>query len=405
MPGYWGEQLQNAAGTFFGSDYLRDYQHASKTFRSNSYANAPKYKFSFHTYFTINTDAYPNATDQNVGILVKDIKLPGFGFNTQVLNQYNRKRIVQTKIRYEPVQITFHDDNNNTINNLWYSYYTYYYKDATKPSVKFNGSRVQGRVLDPNSNTTQSTAADYDIRNIYSDVATGNDDWGYIGETSKPAGPNGGKAPFFKDIRIFGFNQHNFIAYVLINPIITQFSHDTYNYEETGGVMKNTMTIDYETVVYDKGAIDGNAPGEKVTGFGDVANYDRTTSPINKPGANSKIMGQGGLIDAAGGFVEALQDGNIVRAVQIAGTARNTIKNTDLKNTLKQEIQTSLQNTVQQALTDNRALVFQFPVRGATPSTVDTAGTPNPGQSSPTQVGRESYAGRQIPSGTKTTGP
>ena len=50
--GNWAQNfLRDAAGAFFGSDYLRDYTHASKTFRTNSYQNAPKLKFLFHTYF------------------------------------------------------------------------------------------------------------------------------------------------------------------------------------------------------------------------------------------------------------------------------------------------------------------------------------------------------------------
>ena len=138
--GNWGQSLlKDAAGAFFGSDYLRDYTHASKTFRTNSYQNAPKLKFLFHTYFDINPDAY--SVEGNHGLLVKEVKLPSFSVQTQQLNQYNRKRIVQTKIRYEPIEITFHDDNNNQATKLWEAYYTYYYNDATKPGIVFAGNR------------------------------------------------------------------------------------------------------------------------------------------------------------------------------------------------------------------------------------------------------------------------
>jgi hypothetical protein len=33
----------------FDDESLRDYEHASKVFRSNGYANAPRLKFLFHT--------------------------------------------------------------------------------------------------------------------------------------------------------------------------------------------------------------------------------------------------------------------------------------------------------------------------------------------------------------------
>ena len=79
--GNWAQNfLKDVAGGFFGNDYLRDYTHASKTFRTNSYQNTPKLKFLFHTYFETNSQAFPN--NFNYGLLVKDVKLPSFQFAT-----------------------------------------------------------------------------------------------------------------------------------------------------------------------------------------------------------------------------------------------------------------------------------------------------------------------------------
>lgn len=392
--GNWGQELQNGAAAFFGSEYLRDFTHASKTFRTNSYANSPKLKFLFHTYFEINPDAWADATNANLGILVKDIKLPSYSFQTAQMNQYNRKRIIQTKIKYEPVTVTFHDDNANSVNKMWYAYYTYYYKDATKVNV--TGFRGSATPPDGNADSPQSTPADYYISNIYADSIQGNDNWGYIGETGKPAGPNAQKAPFFKRVTIFGFNQHSYTAYTLVNPIITSFGHDTYNYDEGSGVMRNTMSIDYETVVYDQGAIDGNSPGDIVTGFGDEANYDRRQSPISIPGANATILGQGGLVDAAGGFMEKLGKGDILGAIGTAGRAYNTFKNVDLKNTLKEEFKAGLQNALNDAITQNRNVQFDFPQNASTPSNTNTAGSPTTGgQQNPATIGGDPTAGKQ----------
>lgn len=397
--GNWGEELQNAAGAFFGSEYLRDYRHASKTFRSNSYANAPKYKFLFHTYFNINAEAWPEAPQQNLGILVKDIKLPSYNFQVDIKNQYNRKRLIQTKIKYEPIQVTFHDDNLNSVNKMWYAYYTYYYKDANKPNVKFAGNRGSGRGNNGVSNSTQSTMADFNVRDMYTDDLQGNVDWGYIGESAGPDPTK--KVPFFQNITVFGFNQHNFTAYTLINPIVTSFGHDSYNYAEGGGVMQNTMSLDYETVVYNEGAIDGRSPGDIVTGFGNEANYDLTDSPINKPGARATILGQGGLIDAAGGFVNSLQDGDIFGAIKTAGTAYNTFKNVDLKNTLKEEFKQDLVNVVRDTTVNLRNVNFNVPVKSQTPSNVGTNGAPTVANTEPTVFtpggAAAQYAGTQIP--------
>jgi len=397
MAGFFQDLLKGVGEGFFGNHYLRDYTHAAKTFRTNSYQNAPKYKFVFHTYFNINPEAFPTGVNTNYALLVKNIKLPSYGFNTTQLNQYNRKRIVQTKLRYDPIQIVFHDDNGNTINKMWYAYYTYYYADATKPTV-FLGNRGATNASPPTSATPGTTNADYDVNNIYNDSIQGNDNWGYIGETNTPR--NGKKVPFFKNITVFGFNQHNFTAYTLINPIITSFAHDTYNYEENNGVMTNNMSIDYETVVYNEGAIDGRKPNDIVTGFGDEANYDRTVSPIARPGSNSNILGPGGLLDAAGGIVNKLGSGDIAGAILDAGTAYDTTKNSNLKQNFKQELKRMLgpsEGGFGSPISTNRNILFDIPDRSVTPYFIGTAGAPtisNPPNPSP--VSKTPTAGTQV---------
>ncbi len=368
--GNWAQNfLKDVAGGFFGNDYLRDYTHASKTFRTNSYQNTPKLKFLFHTYFETNSQAFPN--NFNYGLLVKDIKLPAFTLATHQMNQYNRKRIVQTKIKYEQVDITFHDDNNDSVNYLWNSYYQYYYNDGIKPQNILQG--VKGTTLGQANQYPISPTQQYNDRNIYENSITGDDDWGFSGgETDSNTGK---KVPFFKNITVFGFNQHNFTAYTFINPMITNFNHDTYNYEDGNGIMQNKMTIDYETVVYNYGQMDGRKPGDIVTGFGDVANYDRNTSPISQPGANGTILGQGGLKDAAGGALRSLGDGDILGAVKTIGTSYNTFKNLDLKKVATAELNAMLRNSIQNT-PNTRNSLFNFPKAGASPGPIGTAAFP-----------------------------
>ena len=160
--------------------------------------------------------------------------------------------------------------------------------------------------------------------------------------------------------------------------------------------MQNQMTVDYETVVYDQGAIDGNSPGDIVTGFGDEANYDRRQSPISMPGSNATILGQGGLVDAAGGFMQKLQSGDLLGAIGTAGRAYNTFKNVDLKSTIEQEVKAGLQNALNDTITQNRNVQFDFPQNASTPSNTNTAGSPTTGgQQSPSTVGGDPTAGKQ----------
>lgn len=380
--GNWGESfLRDAAGGFFGSEYLRDFTHASKTFRTNSYQNSPKFKFLFHTYFLINPDAA--AFDQtNFGLLVKDVKLPTFSFKTEQLNQYNRKRIVQTKIKYDPIEITFHDDCGDQVNQLWEAYYRYYYNDGDMYKQALSGNRPGNTAVGP--------------RNIYNQNITGiNSEWGFSGGSNTP---DGAKTPFFYNITVYGFNQHNYTSYTLVNPIITNFSHDTYNYAEGGGVMQNRMTIDYETVVYNYGAINGNAPSASVPGFGEENTYDRNLSPIAIPGSNATILGQGGLIDAAGTIVGGLisrDPRSVLGAIKTAGTAYNTFKNTNIINVATSELNAMLRNSIQNT-PNTRNAIFSFPIAGASPGPNGLAGSPTiNGRTAPSNVLADNTAGNQ----------
>jgi len=399
MAGFFQNLLKDTAAGFFGNEYLRDYTHAAKTFRPNAYQYAPKLKFLFHVYFEINPAVYAVglSTGTNFGLAVKTVKLPSYSFDTHTMNQYNRKRIVQTKIKYDPIDISFHDDNGNSIRNMWYNYYTYYYKDANKPVIATSGRQTLVNQL----LQTNIGSSDYNSRNLYQNSITGDEDWGYIGDTSTPSQTllnstiGNSKIPFFKNIQIYGFNQHNFVLYTLINPILTRFSHDTYDYSAGNGTMTNTMTIDYETVKYAEGAVDGKAPSNTVPGFGLDANYDRTLSPIARLGSNQTILGQGGLVDSAGGAIQDLANGNILGAVRTAGTAYNTFKNANLKQVAKSDINGILNQATQQALPGSVRGTTYYPGYGVTPAGPASAGAPTIGAlSRPQQIGPTS-AGTQ----------
>ena len=401
MAGFFENFLKDAAGAFFGGDpWIRDFTHGSKTFRPNSYQNAPKLKFLFHTYFDINPEAYnpgPTLAGKNFGLLVKTVKLPSFSVQTESLNQYNRKRIIQAKIKYDPVNISFHDDGGNTIRDMWKAYYTYYYKDGINAHVRFSG-RAAGAIDQggdalgqAHSETLPGAGASYNKRTLYENNISDSSDWGYRGESSTGES----KHPFFKHITIFGLNQHKWVAYTLINPMITKFNHDTYSYSEQNGTMEMSMDIDYETVSYDTGTLDGDKPEDIITGFGDNATYDRRLSPIAKPGSNANILGQGGLMSAAGGTIDALAKGDIKGAIQTAGTAYNTFKNVNLVKVVAVELETGLKNATNNTPNVNRNAGFNIPGPfGASPGPSGSAGSPPVGT-----INKPPTTGGAVPTG------
>lgn len=387
--GSWGEELQGFLGGLYGSDYVRDFHHAAKTFRTNFYQNAPKFKFTFHVVFEINDEAWPDSigAGQNFGLLVKDIQLPTYKMDVKEYNQYNRKRLVQTKINYEPVEVTFHDDNASLITSMWHAYYTYYYADSRNPQIEFNDSPGAGAIGQLPALTLPSIQPNvgYNGRNIYDVGLEGQLNWGYIGEPTS-ANPDLRKPAFFKNITIFGFAQHNFVAYTLVNPMIRSFGHDKYNYDDSQTTMKNSMNLDYETVVYNVGYLNGLAPDEIIKGFGDSATYDRTPSPITLPGANGRATGQGGYLNAISTGLKQIEQGNFAAGLYNLYGGYRAQKGRNILDDMRQEFKQGLKEGFNPYPIENRNTPFWTPGISQTPTVVGQAGGPTVGVVQPNPV-------------------
>lgn len=236
-------------------DTMHDYQHAAKLFRSNGYANAPKYKYLFYVNFVLNSNVSTNADLTLISYLVKNIELPKFEAEVQELNQYNKKVLIQTKIKYTPISIKFHDDNANQVRLLWQNYYNYYFGDG----VDLGGA--------PGITDDKYTTM---VSNL----------WGMTGTSD----------PFFDYIEIYSMESGNAQKITIFNPLISHFGHDNHDYAEGTQLMENTMTLHYTAVQYE----DGYAGG--IPGFNDSAYYDQTPSSIDGGKEGQVIDDTGNLI-------------------------------------------------------------------------------------------------------------
>lgn len=234
---------------------LKDPQHAARLFTDDQFRLAPKHKFLFHVAFNINQSVLldPNLTQRHrneINMLVKGIDLPKFTVQTETLNQYNRKKNIQYTHKYEPINVTFHDDNMGVINYLWQNYYGYYYADSLVAS-------------DPSAYQRNATK-----KSTYINVPYGLD--------------NGSNQPFFNYITIYQMARHEYVAYKLYNPIITSWNHNRVEYSQNG-THDNLMTLAYEAVEYSVGDVLAGDP----EGFG-LEHYDVSPSPlVSTPGAGT----------------------------------------------------------------------------------------------------------------------
>ena len=113
---------------------MKDYQHASRLYVDNNFKLMPKQKFLFHVVFNTDetyswTGSIP-ARDIELNMLVKACDLPKYNMSMEEKTQYNKKMYTATRIAYEPVNITFHDDHADTVNAFWKKYYEYNIADS-----------------------------------------------------------------------------------------------------------------------------------------------------------------------------------------------------------------------------------------------------------------------------------
>lgn len=255
---------QFAQGVTNPKGNLGDFQHAARMFVDDNFRLLPKTKFSFHVSFSISTNAFKSLNfkwqhQNEINMLVKTAELPKFTLNTETLNQYNRKKVVQTKIDYQPITIKFHDDNLGVSRQLWENYFSYYYADPT--SAKAYSSYIRNAMLGSSF-----------LRTPY-----GLD--------------NNSSIPFFDKITIYQMARRYWNSYTLVNPVITGWNHDSLDYAGSGPA-EQSMTLAYEAVHYGNGQVyQGNPPG-----FG-LDHYDSVPSPISLGGGGTRsLFGAGGVL-------------------------------------------------------------------------------------------------------------
>jgi hypothetical protein len=89
---------------------------------------------------------------KGLSTIVQSCDLPSFVFNTQTLNQYNRKRIIQTKVEWNPITIRFYDTRDNKFQNVMDEYFKWYYKDGRGTDEGFRAGGWVSDVVDENPN-------------------------------------------------------------------------------------------------------------------------------------------------------------------------------------------------------------------------------------------------------------
>lgn len=278
---------------------LKGWDHASRLFRDNNYELAPKTSFLYHVFFelnaaaTISADVIDSSHQTEIGMLVKQLSLPKFTIDTKSLNAYNRNHIVQYRIHYDPVSITFHDDSADRVRDFWFDYYTYYFRTSDYG--------------DHDDFSTLSASR--------SEIVSGRKqkDWGYTMRGSTDGTLV--KEPYLSAVRIYSLHNKKFSEYILVNPIIKSFQHGEHNSTSNNDTLTHTMMIEYESILYASDTIEAT----QVQGFGDI-HYDNTVSPLPASGPESTGLKSGvseisGIFGSTSSILSTLTSGNFGSAL------------------------------------------------------------------------------------------
>jgi hypothetical protein len=290
---------------------MGNWRHATRLFVDNTYALAPRHKFSYYVRIELDPTAlrapqFKAKHADEIGLLVKTADLPKFTIDQVTKNQYNRKKIVYKQLNYDPVTFTFHDDNSGVINAFWALYYGYYARDRSNPENAWKASH-------------------------YLEAGTARSQFRYGLD-------NDISAPFIKSISIYTMSRRRFNGYTLVNPKITNWAHGQGDYAANDG-QEHTMTVAYEAVQYSSGTVSQGSP----KGFATL-HYDLTPSPLSVAGGGTATLtGEGGVLSGIEQIFGAIGTGSLFDSPQsFLGTAIaavNTYKNASKlsKESLKNE--------------------------------------------------------------------
>jgi len=294
-------------GTLNPKGNLADYSHASRTFVKNQYRLAPKVKFLYHVYFEFNPNTIskilPTWKDRHTlesGLMVKSVTLPSFSANIETKKKYNRTKHTQTGVNYNPVSMVFHDDNLGMMTGLLESYFRYYYTDGYGEV-----DMIRQAFQKNSSKNARTVGVDQDY---IESKQNGDNTYKNRERNQNLLGLNGRVGdPFFRSIHINQMTRRTFTKFILVNPIISSWGFGDMNYASGSEVNELTVEVNYESVWIERGSTEAGRSASP-TGFGNLAHYDVTPSPLNITGGGAVSLTSS--ISAFGDIVNSFTPGD-----------------------------------------------------------------------------------------------
>ena len=235
---------------------LRDPRFASKAFglREEILREIPRQKFMFWVRFVMANDE--QTTDANdlsrwnkgISYRVKSVERPKVSIKSETLNQYNKKRVVQSGVDYNPITIKFYDTISDSVLNMFQKYISFYYGDFTKENVDW---------------VHDQTSEEMNMGNGY---------WGYYNTQTDT-----NSSYYFERLEIYTFGGGVWNTWHLIHPKIVDFSPDDLDYTDVGTPSEISMSLAYEGIVWpDSRAFEPSEDGNETSDpFAEMMSLDQ----------------------------------------------------------------------------------------------------------------------------------
>ena len=214
----------------------------------------PKIRYMFYVNFVLNSAA-PSMDSTflgnlgkagivgNISFKVKTIDKPKVDPTVVELNQYNRKRLVYSKVEYMPFSVKLHDSVDGSIVQLWKDYFTYYFGD---------------------SRTKSTTDLGYSSSNPTGQSFVDSSGWGLR--------PIAEDTNFFTRVELYSMYAGKYQLTAFLNPRITNIDFEQYDSSSSDPEEVN-ITFKYEALEYNT----------EVTGVPPNAGFDQDGDILNVP--------------------------------------------------------------------------------------------------------------------------
>ena len=223
-------------GTGKVAGYVGSYNNAA---RFKPGINPVRQKFEGYVNFHFNsavgiTSLNNNDTKNTLSSLCKTADVPSAEIQTDVKNQYNRKRITVTHTEFNPITITAYD----TVDSAWVVVLMKMYAHLfTQPLNRFDtAGDIPTPIINPNDIVPDAVAGGGSEA-----VAKGTFDSNFAGYNLQPAANRN----FITSMDIVKFHGQKAIRYTVFNPMITSFTVDGIDHADSQPAMI-TMNVLYE---------------------------------------------------------------------------------------------------------------------------------------------------------------